>query len=183
MNDAASDLADIFGTAVAALVRYYVICEGTVSAVNDDKTVDVAIENATFSAVPLKVIYDGATPVNVSDLETPAVGADVLIGFRDGSLQRPQVLVIQEGTKREFNYNNVIFNGGLLGGMVKAKELRLQSEKDKAIIDAVLQVVNGAVITEPGGGAPSALQAALKAALAGLQSGTWDNLENDKITQ
>lgn len=78
---------------------------------------------------------------------------------------------------------NIIINGGDLGGLVKAKELKEQSEKDKAILDALLQVITGSSISEPGNGAPSALQLALQGALVGKQSGTWNSLENDKIKQ
>lgn len=183
MTGEASDLADIFSSAVWALVRNYVICEGTVQDVDEEAvTVDVALDDTTavFYGVPLKVLTDDVAP---ADLELPPIGGNVLLSFRDGNLQRPQVLVIHEAVTRKMNYNLLEFNGGTLGGLVKAKELKLQSEKDQAILQGIIAVCTGPTINEPGNGAPSALQIALAAALAGLQPGTWEDLENPKITQ
>jgi phage baseplate assembly protein gpV len=98
-----------------------------------------------------------------------------------------------DGTRIEYNKEShelnisgedlkVIFHGGENSGMVKAPVLQEESEKDKAIIDAILTVLNGAPILEPGNMAPSALQIALVSALTGLISGVWTGLENDKIT-
>jgi hypothetical protein len=183
MTGEASDLADVFSSAVWALVRNYVICEGTVKGRDEQAiTVDVALDDtdAVFFGVPLKVLTDDAAP---ADLELPIIGADVLLGFRDGNLQRPQVLVIHQADIRKMNYTLFEFNGGTLGGLVKAKELKLQSNKDKDILQAIIDVATGPTITEPGNGAPSALQIALAQALAGKTPGTWDNLENPLITQ
>lgn len=77
----------------------------------------------------------------------------------------------------------VSFNGGAIGGMVRGDNLKTESEKDKSIIDAILSIINGSQIPEPGSGSPSALQAALKTALTGLSSGVWTNLENTDIKQ
>jgi phage baseplate assembly protein gpV len=97
-----------------------------------------------------------------------------------------------DGTRIEYNKEShelnitgsglkVIFHGGVNSGMVKAPVLKTESEKDKAIIDTILTVLNGASIPEPGSGSPSALQIALKSALTGKSSGVWTGLENDKI--
>lgn len=183
MTGESSDLAEIFSSAVWALVRNYVICEGVVKDRDEVAvTVDVSLDDtaAVFYGVPLKVLTDDAAP---ADLELPIVGADVLLGFRDGSLQRPQVLIIHQADIRRMNYNLFEFNGGTLGGLVKAKELQLQSNKDRDILQAVINICTGPTITEPGNGAPSALQIALAGVLTGLTPGTWDNLENPKITQ
>jgi hypothetical protein len=114
-------------------------------------------------------------------LLVPAIGSTVIVmwsaknvPYIAQSSQLQMALLVTLG--------GIQLQDGSFGGLVKAPELKMQSEKDKAILDALLSVVNGAPIPEPGNGAPSAFQAALQAALAGLQSGTWDNLPNTAVT-
>jgi|GEM_PF-1871154 len=160
--------------------------EGEIVEVNDDYTCDVKVgtdgsgQDVVFYSVPIKVLV--GTPATV--IEVPVLGSDCLLLFKDNNIHRPQLLCVDQVDKFLINPKTVTqFNNGLLGGMVKAKELQEQSNKDKAILDTLLQIINGPPITELGNGAPSALQIALKSALAGKQSGTWDNLENSKILQ
>lgn len=78
--------------------------------------------------------------------------------------------------------NDIIeFNGGSLGGLVKAGELKAQIDKNSAILDAVLDILNGAPIAEPGNGQPSALQAALKTVLIGKETANLNDIEDDKV--
>ncbi len=74
------------------------------------------------------------------------------------------------------------FNGGGLGGMVKAQELKTQLDKNNALLAALLAVINGAAVPEAGNGAPSALQTALKIAIANQSLGNFSQLENPKIS-
>ena len=75
----------------------------------------------------------------------------------------------------------VQFNGGDLGGLIKIEKLKTELAKNNAIIDAFKQVLNTPV-TEPGNGAPSALQIALLAALGTLTTGDFNLMEDTKIT-
>ena len=75
----------------------------------------------------------------------------------------------------------VIINGGNNGGMTITPTLRAELEKNNAILQALLNVINGAPIPEPGQGAPSALQSALSGAVTGRQVGDFSNIENDKV--
>jgi hypothetical protein len=85
------------------------------------------------------------------------------------------------GQKFLWNKNGFVFNDGQIGGMVKASELKTQSEKDKDVIDAILQVINSSVIPTASPGSPDAFQAALKLALTGKSTGVYTELENDKV--
>ena len=165
--------------------RFGVISEGVVintDAAETEFVCDVQIVSSdgqpTYYNVPLKVMIGS----QASFIEIPQLKSNCLMGFRDGNQGRPQILFIDQVLKILVNCNNFIFNSGELGGMVKAKVLEEESNKDKAILDGLLAIINGAPIPEPGNGSPSALQAALKAALTGKQSGVWTDLEDPKIT-
>lgn len=79
------------------------------------------------------------------------------------------------------NYDEIVFGDGSLGGFVKAKELKTQVDKNTDILKALMNILNGAPITEPGNESPSAFQTALKGALAGKQTADLSNIENPKI--
>ena len=189
--DDASEIPELFTAAVNALTRNHVTVEGIIADVDADPSSETAYTcsvtvgktdtspGSTFFNVPLKVLIGKRASV----IEIPVVGTDCLLKFLDGDLQRPQLDKVDQTDTFQINCGHVIYNDGNLGGMVKAKELQTQSDKDKSILQAFLDLVNGPPVDEPGNGAPSAFQAALKAALAGLTPGTWDNLENPLITQ
>jgi hypothetical protein len=153
---------------------------GTIASVDTSKfTCVVTVGDNTHSNVPLRVLIGSQASV----IEIPVVNSNCEIIFRDAKFNQPQLLFVDQVDQLLINCKTLVqYNGGLLGGMVKAKVLQTQSNFDKAILDALLAIINGAPIPEPGGGAPSALQAALQAALAGKQSGVWDGLEDGTVT-
>jgi hypothetical protein len=73
-------------------------------------------------------------------------------------------------------------NDGSLGGLTKTKVLQTQLNKNNALLSHIIAIINGTPVTEPGSGAPSALQIALKAAIATDSVGDFSNIENTKIT-
>jgi hypothetical protein len=190
-GNAENQIADALYRAIRNITRYANIYDGVIVGIDNAETkfvVDVKVLSdgePTFFDVPLAVLTNNqASVIGIPDLNSPCI-----IGFRDGNNGRPQIISVDKITKLLLNFSSfvincdtVVFNGGQLGGMVKAKELKTQSEKDKAILDALLQIINGAPVMEPGNGAPSAFQAALQGVLAGKQTGTWTGLEDSKIT-
>lgn len=78
------------------------------------------------------------------------------------------------------NSGNVEINGTNLGGAVIAGELQAQLEKNNQILQAIKQVLS-VPVNEPGGGSPSAFQAALNAAVSSLPIGSFDHIENEKV--
>lgn len=75
----------------------------------------------------------------------------------------------------------VTFNDGDNGGLCNTPTLKEQLDKTNDLIDAIVQIINGAPIPEPGNGSVSAFQAALKAALIGQELGDFSNIEDDTI--
>ncbi|EAY29960.1 hypothetical protein [Microscilla marina] len=73
-------------------------------------------------------------------------------------------------------------NGDSAGGLIKVTELKTEWNKNKAILDGLVQVLSGSPIPEPGNGSPSALQATLKGVVAGKQTGVFKpSFENKKV--
>lgn len=77
--------------------------------------------------------------------------------------------------------DKITFNDGSLNGLVKIDKLKEELDKNSQILQALLTILTGSPIPEPGNGSPSALQTALSGALAGKQPGQWNDIENDKI--
>lgn len=178
------ELEQSFTGAVNALTRHFVVTDGTVVDVDTEKfTVNIQVgdsPDAVLFNVPIKVLKGSQASV----IAMPKIGSACTFSFRDGNMGRPQLVDVDQ--VQDFyitTAGNTIFNAGTLGGMVKARELQTQSNLDKEILQAMLDILTGPPIDEPGNGAPSALQIALRAALIGKSPGTWDNLENPKITQ
>lgn len=71
-------------------------------------------------------------------------------------------------------------NGSDYGGLIKIEELKMQLQKNTAILNGLLGVLK-APVTEPGNGSPSVFQAALLDAIGTMQTGDFSNIENKKV--
>ena len=161
----------------------------TVDAVDEQAyTIDVTPvgEGAEVFDVRLRASLDGS---DTGLIQVPKVGSTVLISainnnwnsaFLTLTSELEKLLVKVDDSTLEVKAGEIIINGGALGGLVKAKELEEQLNKHKKILEKLLGVINGAVLTQPSN-APSILQSTLKTALAGLQPGDFSNLENEKV--
>ena len=65
--------------------------------------------------------------------------------------------------------------------MPKAIELKTQLNKNNILLAHIMAIINGPPVTEPGNGAPSALQIALKSAISSDQLGDFSNIENPNV--
>ena len=173
-----TDFQQALETIIKGIVKGAICFEGTIQKVNTDYTYDVTVSKTIYHNVPVDVLKGKRASLYLQ----PKVGTNCNLTFRDGNIQRPIITKIHEADKLLIDVPETVFNSGT-HGMVKADELKSQSEKDKDILDALLQIINGSPIPEPGNGSASAFQTALKAALTGKQSGTWNDLENSKIKQ
>ena len=75
---------------------------------------------------------------------------------------------------------NIELNGSDFGGLIKIEELKMQLQKNTAILNGILGTLK-APVTEPGNGAPSVFQAALITAVGTMQAGDFSNIENKKV--
>lgn len=75
---------------------------------------------------------------------------------------------------------NIELNGSDFGGLIKIEELKMQLQKNTAILNGILGTLK-APVAEPGNGAPSAFQAALITAIGAMQTGDFSNIENKKV--
>ena len=105
----------------------------------------------------------------------PAVDSDCLIAILEGNESVAFLIYANEVELLQFN-------GGENGGLTITPELVTQLNKTNELLQAIMAVISGTQILEPGNGSPSALQIALKAAITGKQLGDYSNIEDSKIT-
>lgn len=75
----------------------------------------------------------------------------------------------------------ITYNDGENGGLTITPALVSELNKNNIILQSLMAVINGAPVPEPGAGSPSALQTALKGAIAGKAVGDFSQVENAKI--
>ena len=75
----------------------------------------------------------------------------------------------------------VQFNDGSLGGLTKTLELQAQINKLNTLVGHLVGIINGIAVLEAGGGAASALQAALKVAILTDTVGDFSNIEDTTV--
>jgi hypothetical protein len=85
-----------------------------------------------------------------------------------------------EAERLTIKSDNIEFNDGQNGPVVKWTELKAQLEKVKQFITATLGIVSGSPLPQPPN-APNTLWVALKAALSSTQTPIFENLEDEKI--
>jgi len=111
----------------------------------------------------------------------PTIGADCEVMEIDGAGKWEMI--------KASSYDKVIIQGNILvqfndgsnGGLTITPELKTQLAKNNALLSHLITVINGVVIDEPGSGAASALQAALKTAIAADELGDFSNIEDTKV--
>jgi hypothetical protein len=172
MNDE-MDIGPALIDAVHSITRGHTIIEGTVLAVYTDPgdpdnpsfTADVQVGESTFNNVPLKVLVGSQASV----IEIPAVGSNVLMTFRDGNIQRYQMLFIDQVDRLLITcQSKVQFNQGQLGGIVKVIPLTTALNAGQNDTNDLKTLIAGWTPVPNDGGA------SLKAILA-----TW---YNDQLT-
>lgn len=119
----------------------------------------------------------------------PKVGSTVLISainndwnsaFVSLATELDKILVKVGNSTAEITADEIKLNGGSLGGLVKAKELKAQLDKTNAVVSALMQTLLTWVPVPSDGGA--ALKTAMQTALTGKTVGSFTNIENSKIT-
>ena len=148
-----------------------------------------------FPAEVLEVDKESLTcvvsPVNGAELFDVRLKASVNT-VTDGLVQFPvegtSVLVCLIGNDPESGFvaavdevDEIVIYGGENGGLTITPKLVEELNKTNELLTAILNVVNGAPVLEPGNGAASVLQAQLKAAITGKGLGDYSAIENEKV--
>lgn len=120
------------------------------------------------------------TEVDDGILQVPTVGSTVFVIY--STYNEPFVCLFSQIDQIILKADAIQLNDGSFGGLTKTLELQTQLNKTNQLLTSLLNIINGPPIPEPGSSAPSALQAALKAAIAGESLGDYSAIENQIIT-
>jgi len=104
---------------------------------------------------------------------TPVTGSSVIIS-RIGASDELFVEMFSE-------VESIVFDGGVNGGLTITPKLVQELNKNNTLLQAIITILSGSPIPEPGNGSPSALQTALKGAISGKELGDFSEIENSKI--
>jgi hypothetical protein len=206
-DDKEQELTDKTVLAIQVVTKHLAMIDGVVTDVSDAMTTfsctvttgDSNTGTTERYSVPLRVLIGSQG----SNIEIPVINSACVIGFRNGSDGRPQMIWADQIDTKELTLatkfivstqNNaaslqldskITMNGGKNGGVPLAKAVEAAGQADVQILSAILNVLGGDPINEPGNGAPSALQQALNAATAGLNPGDYSSntIENPNVLQ
>lgn len=170
----------------------------------DEEARTCIVELISGGADVTDVRLQANTDQDAGGVNIPAVGSDVLVTFLsrdDGYVSLftdiSKTLLVLGNISFELSDNKLslniggktydltkdghIFNGGSLGGMVKADELKTQVDKNTAVLSAIQLILSGPPIPEAGLGAPSALQASLNVAAGALPTADLSDIKNPDV--
>lgn len=145
---------------------------GTVLSVDSELgTVDVEPIDGAADILGARLSPDLQTMTGI--IQIPKVGSLVIVTFL--SPVRAFISLVTEPEE-------IIINGGGHKGLIIWDKLKAQLDANSSILQSLISTLTSTPITEPGNGAPSALQAKLSAALAGQSPGSFtEDILNDKI--
>ena len=170
-------------------VKSGVVVAGSIN--EDELTCKVVISNDDPESPTEDVQLTSKPGLNAGVVLFPADDSIVWIGEIDGNGQwgilrcseLVKAIVTIGGSAITITDGLIQMNDGSLGGLTKTLELQAQINKLNTLVAHLVAIINGAAIPEPGNGSPSALQAALKAAISMDEVGDFSNIENTNIKQ
>lgn len=119
--------------------------------------------------------------IGVTEKRVPKAGSRALIGIVENKPAATFLIMAQELDEVELSAELIKLNGKDYT-LLKGSETITEIKKLDAQVQAIIQVIKASPgIPEPGNGAPSALQAALKVAVTPLQAADYGNVENDTV--
>lgn len=145
----------------------------TVKSVDTGKLTCVVelFDETVINDVRLKAAIDDVTDALV---QIPAVASTVLVALIGNNISVRFIIAFSI-------VDEVRFYNGENGGLPIWPDTKAQLDKVKDLLTQIVNVLNGSPIAEPGSGAPSALQTALKAAISGKPLPDFENLEDIKV--
>lgn len=153
----------------------------------DDETVTCDVEPLNGDAEVFGVLLSANEDAETGVILFPKVGSTVYIIW----LNRENALVslVSEVDKVSIKTNNlslviddqtISLNGDVFGGIVDAKELKTQVDKNSDAISKILNAINNATPIPQDGGA--GLQSTMKGFIVGAQTADLSNIENLSVT-
>jgi hypothetical protein len=142
----------------------------------DNWTCVIEYKNLELDARTRAVINAEASGIFVE----PVVGSAVLIGLIEDNINALFVVKWSEIVKYKLDAERIELNGDGFS-IVKAETLQQVMDHNAQFIQVFKNILSGPPITEPGNGAPSALQIALNTALGTVQWGDHSNIQNETI--
>lgn len=181
--DQEAELSSALQRMVKTITRGSVIVDGKIISVDEtaftcDVEVGDSVSSSIFYDVPLRVLVSNQASV----VEIPETGTNCVICFRDSNIGRPQILMIHKALKLLVKCDNIVFNDGTLGGMVKVNDLVTRLNTIENDINTLKSAFSSwTVVPNDGGGA---LKSAATAWYGQTLSPTQvSQLENPKIKQ
>lgn len=157
----------------------YQVVTGKVVSVDESKMIcDVEVTGPDMIDVRMRAVIDSEAQ---GVLVIPTVGSYVLVGLINNKKQSAFICGYSKVEKVRVLCDEIELAGDQYGGLIKIEELKTELNKNNQLLQSILSILNGTPITEPGNGSPSALQVALKGAVAGKSVGNFGNIENTKV--
>jgi len=153
---------------IAAFNEGLSLFEAEVSAVQDT-TISIKYQGLEHENVRLVAGFSASSSVLI---QKPKVGTLVLVADLSRGKFRDLVVLLQEETEE------IVINGGQLGGLIKIEELKKNLGTMSKRIDGIIDAIKNAVPVAQDGGA--ALQASIVAALpTGKED--FSDIEDEKV--
>ena len=172
IKEAISKLADTYDVDVV----YYV--NAVVDSVNiDNRTCSCTVTEGTTEYQLINVNLMAS--VDDGMLIEPVVGSDVRVTYTKTKesfiVQYSEIENIYITAKTKIIYNNGT------NTTAKADILKTELDKTNSLLNALITIISGSPILEPGNGSPSAFQTALQISIASKQLGDYSEIENKSI--
>lgn len=152
------------------------------------KSVDWNAKKMVATGLVDNLDYQDIILGNGFEFKRPVVGASCLLGIIQNNAamtylidanEIDEFLIIDKtGFKLHLKEGKLSLNGEQFGGLVNAKELKIQIDKNSQAIKAIQQILNSWIPAPNDGGA--ALKS-LVSSFTGLQTADLTNIENEKI--
>lgn len=156
-----------------------------VTAVDEERSV-CDVEPVDGSAEILDVLLLAEESDEIGMIKIPAVGSSVYVTFISKDLafvsliaELSKVSIKIKDLSLVIDEREIQLNGDDLGGIVKAKELKTQLDKNSDAIDKILNAINTSITGVGDGGA--LLQTQMKLKIAGAKTADLSDIENEKV--
>lgn len=97
---------------IKSMNRSKTLIDGVITNVNSNYTCDITVLGVPISGVPINVLIGSQTDFYI----VPKINTPCLVTFRDGDMQRPQIIQFHQADK-------VVFFQGLNGGMILINDM------------------------------------------------------------